>query len=66
MGSDGGPGVEVAGAVEAARASGLHIVLVGDEAQIAPHLGGNAEGVSDRITIRHTTQAITMHDAGLL
>lgn len=63
MGSDGGPGVEVAGALEALRASDLHVVLVGDEAQITPHLGAKAEGVSDRLTIRHTTQAITMHDA---
>lgn len=63
MGSDGGPGVEAAGALEALRASGLHIVLVGDEAQLKPHLGANAEGVSDRLTVKHTTQAITMHDA---
>lgn len=63
MGSDGGPQVEVAGAVEALSASGLHIVLVGNEAQITPHLRANAEGVSDRLTIRHTTEAITMDDA---
>ncbi len=63
MGSDGGPQVEVAGAVEALAASGLHIVLVGNEAQITPHLRANAEGASERLTIRHTTEVITMDDA---
>ena len=63
MGSDGGPEVEVAGAIEALSASELHIVLVGDEARITPHLRANAEGVSDRLTVRHCTEVITMHDA---
>jgi len=63
MGSDQGPHVEVAGALEAISASELHVVLVGDESKIEPHLRAMGKAASDRISIRHTTEVITTHDA---
>lgn len=67
MGSDGGPGVEVMGALEALRSSDLEVVLVGDEAKIAPHLDADGRGAPAdlrvRLTLRHTPEAITMQDA---
>lgn len=63
MGSDQGPWVEVAGAVEAMATSGLDVVLVGDESKIEPHLRAKGKGVSGSLSIRHTPEAITTHDA---
>ena len=63
MGSDHGPHVEVAGAVEAVAAAGLHVVLVGDESVIGPHLRAMGQASSGSISIRHTTEVITTHDA---
>jgi glycerol-3-phosphate acyltransferase PlsX len=60
MGGDHAPGPIVAGAVQAAQADpGLHVTLVGDQAQIEPHLQGAPSG---RIDIFHCTQAVTMEE----
>src|SRR5216683_1155805 len=63
MGGDHAPGPIVAGAVQAVAANpDLRVVLVGDRAQVEPHLGGATE----RIEIFHCTQAITMEETPVL
>src|SRR5437660_11850814 len=66
MGGDDAPGPIVAGAVHAVAAdSGLHVLLVGDRAQIEPRLQAGA-ALDDRLEIFHCTQAITMEEAPVL
>src|SRR5260370_42085873 len=66
MGGDCAPGPLVAGAVQAVTAdSGLHVLLVGDRAQIEPCLQAGAL-LDDRLEIFHCTQAITMEEAPVL
>jgi len=63
MGGDHAPGPIVAGAVQAVAANpDLRVVLVGDRAQVEPHLGGATE----RIEIFHCTQVITMEETPVL
>ena len=57
MGGDSAPREIVEGALIAAG-NGVSVVLVGDEAQIAPLVEGR--GVS--VSIRHARETITMHD----
>ena len=57
MGGDSAPREIVEGALIAAG-NGVNVVLVGDEAQIAPLVDGR--GVS--VSIRHASETITMHD----
>ncbi len=62
MGGDFAPGPIVAGAVRAvAKDPSLRVVLVGDQAQIEPHLAG-ADAVRDRLDVFHCTQVITMEE----
>ena len=62
MGGDFAPGPIVTGAVRAVgKDPSLRVVLVGDQAQIEPHLLG-ADAVRDRLDIFHCTQAITMEE----
>src|SRR5947209_19167472 len=66
MGGDHAPGPIVAGAVQAVAAEAdLHVVLVGDRAQIEPCLAA-AGGPSDRLEIFHCTQVVTMEEAPVL
>src|SRR6266700_4664084 len=63
MGGDHAPGPIVAGAVQAVAANpDLRVVLVGDRAQVEPHLRGTTE----RIEIFHCTQVITMEETPVL
>jgi glycerol-3-phosphate acyltransferase PlsX len=63
MGGDHAPGPIVAGAVQAALADPqLRVTLVGDQAQIAPHLTGDPS-VRSRINIFHCTQSIGMEES---
>jgi len=66
MGGDHAPGPIVAGAVQAiALDPELHVVLVGDRAQVEPCLG--PDGLSSgRIELFHCTQAITMEESPVL
>lgn len=58
MGGDNAPEAIVKGAVEAAETiEGLEITLVGDEAQIKPHLKNQTN-----VSIIHTTEMITSDD----
>jgi glycerol-3-phosphate acyltransferase PlsX len=63
MGGDHAPGPIVAGAVQAVATNpDLRVVLVGDRAQVEPHLGAAKE----RLEIFHCTQVITMEEAPVL
>jgi glycerol-3-phosphate acyltransferase PlsX len=62
MGGDYAPGPIVAGAVQAvANEPELHVILVGDRAQIEPCLP-SAGSSSGQLEIFHCTQAITMEE----
>lgn len=64
MGSDNHPRPDVEGAVLAAREYGVTIVLVGDEARVAPLLKElGAEGLP--ITLVHAPETLTMNDKGM-
>ena len=61
MGSDDHPGPDVAGAVQAAREFGDHIILVGDRAKIEAELASqNTSGLS--LEVVHASQAVSMED----
>jgi glycerol-3-phosphate acyltransferase PlsX len=63
MGGDNGPSVIVPAALDSAEKNpDLHLVLVGDEARLRAELRG-AEGRFDgRVTIRHATEVVEMHE----
>lgn len=62
MGGDHGPGVIIAGALQAARRWGLGIVLVGDQetvqAELAEH---DCTGLS--VAVEHASEVVGMHDS---
>jgi glycerol-3-phosphate acyltransferase PlsX len=61
MGGDHAPGPIVAGALQAAAARpDLHVVLVGDQAQIEPLTAGAPAG---RVEVYHCTQVVGMHES---
>ncbi len=61
MGSDNSPHSEVEGSIQAARAYGVSVILVGKEPVLAPLLkDAGGDGLS--IEIRHATQVITMDE----
>lgn len=63
MGSDQFPQPDVEGAVLAARDYGVEIILVGDEAKVAPVLAAHNPGALP-ITLRHAPDMLTMEDKG--
>lgn len=63
MGSDEFPGPDVQGAVDAARAYGVGIILVGDEAKIQPVLAATNPGTLP-IRVVHAPEMLTMGDKG--
>lgn len=66
MGGDHAPGPIVAGAAQAVAADPhLHVVLVGDRAQVEPHLPAEAQATG-RIELFHCTQAIAMEETPVL
>lgn len=63
MGGDHAPGPIALGAVQAVQKDAeMRVVLVGDQAQIEPHLA-SAQNVRDRIEVFHCTQVITMEES---
>ncbi len=61
MGGDHAPAATVAGAVQAARAHGLDVILVGDEARIQAELRKhNTRGL--RLSIIHASQVVGMDE----
>ena len=65
MGSDHAPEVEVDGAIQAVEEFGNDVILVGDEARIKRELSKHGFS-SDKLTIKHTSQVIDMHDPAAL
>jgi len=63
MGSDEFPGPDVRGAVDAARAYGVGIILVGDEKRIRPVLEAANPGTLP-IRVVHAEEMLTMNDKG--
>lgn len=59
MGGDLAPAEIVKGAAQGSKQYGVDVILVGDEAQIRPHLSAEA-AKSSSITIRHAAEAIGM------
>ena len=64
MGSDDFPTPDVVGAVMAAREYGIEIILVGDEARVAPLLAAQNPG-SLPIRVVHAPEMLTMEDKGM-
>jgi len=64
MGSDDFPTPDVVGAVQAAREYGVEIILVGDEAKVAPVLAAQNPG-NLPIRIVHAPEMLTMEDKGM-
>lgn len=62
MGSDNSPFSEVEGSVQAAKAYGVHVILVGKESLISPLLK-EAGGLGLPIEVRNATQVISMDEA---
>jgi glycerol-3-phosphate acyltransferase PlsX len=63
MGSDHYPQPDVAGAVLAAREFGVEMIIVGDEAVVAPALAAQQPG-SLPIRLVHAPDMLTMADKG--
>ncbi|GAM09988.1 phosphate acyltransferase [Geobacter sp. OR-1] len=62
MGGDNAPGVEVEGAVNAAREFGIPVTLVGDEDRIRAELSlHDSKGLD--ILIKHASEVVGMHDS---
>jgi len=62
MGGDNAPGVEVEGAVAAARRWNIPVVLVGDQPRLEEILSQHQTAGLD-ITIRHASEVVGMHDS---
>ncbi|MEQ8231087.1 MAG: phosphate acyltransferase PlsX [Gammaproteobacteria bacterium] len=63
MGGDFGPEVTVPAAVQAlARHPGLELVLVGDEARVAPLFSEHGLAGHERAAFEHAPQVVEMHD----
>ena len=64
MGGDHGPDTIVPAALESAgKYPNLHLVLVGDEASLRPHLQGADQRLGERIRIHHASELVEMHDS---
>ncbi|MCM2357065.1 MAG: phosphate acyltransferase PlsX [Geobacteraceae bacterium] len=62
MGGDNAPGVEVEGAVAAAREFGIAVTLVGDTDRVRQELAKhNCNGLD--IDVQHATEVVGMHDS---
>lgn len=61
MGTDNAPAVEVEGSIQAVEEFGYEVVLVGDKPRIEEELKRH-NYTGDKISIRHVTQVIEMHD----
>ena len=64
MGSEGAPRIEVDGVLSAVAASGLDVVLVGEEPRLRQALGEAGPGAPlERIQIRHAPDTVGMDEA---
>lgn len=65
MGGDNAPAIEVEGAIQAVQDFGHDLILVGDEGRIKKELEKHGFS-SDKITIKHASEVIEMHDPAAL
>jgi phosphate acyltransferase len=63
MGADGAPRVEVEGIVSAVREQNIDVIVVGDEPRVRAELDRLGASGEKKITVRHATEVITMHDS---
>jgi glycerol-3-phosphate acyltransferase PlsX len=63
MGGDHAPEMPVAGAILASNEDGIMCILVGDEAQIAPHLEKGSLRSPGMITVVHAPDKVGMHES---
>jgi glycerol-3-phosphate acyltransferase PlsX len=63
MGGDHAPKAEVEGSLRAARALGIHIILVGDKDVLRKELASHDDWRDLHIEIRHASERITMEDS---
>ena len=61
MGSDSAPHMEIEGAIQATKALGVHVVLVGNESVLVPLLKEKG-GSRLPIEIRHASQVVAMDE----
>lgn len=62
MGGDNAPAATVAGAVEAARRYGLHVILVGDREVLADHLAQH-DIAGLPVSVHHASQSVEMDES---
>jgi glycerol-3-phosphate acyltransferase PlsX len=62
MGGDNAPQAEVLGAVDAVRDSDVNVLLVGDEKRLQAELKIAGAEESDRLQIKHASEAVLMTD----
>jgi phosphate acyltransferase len=62
MGGDHAPAPEVAGAAAAVREADLRVILCGDREVLRAELERAGTRESERLTIRHATEVVGMHD----
>src|SRR6195256_1682735 len=62
MGSDRAPKPEIEGAIQAARHHGVHVLLVGNEAELRAELVGYPAAAGLPIEVVHASEVITMDD----
>ena len=62
MGSDRAPKPEIEGAIQAARHHGVHVLLVGNEAELRAELSGHPAAAGLPIEVVHASEVIAMDD----
>ncbi|WP_268921371.1 phosphate acyltransferase PlsX [Methylotetracoccus oryzae] len=63
MGGDFGPPVVIPAALECLTANpALSLILVGDEAQVAPLVGGTEQRFGARLRVHHASERVEMHE----
>ncbi len=63
MGGDHGPPVTIPASLAAlSRHPDLHLILVGDQPALEQELQRHGAGTNSRLTIRHTSQKVEMHE----
>jgi glycerol-3-phosphate acyltransferase PlsX len=64
MGGDHGPAVIVPAALDSLQDNPLlNLILVGEENSLNQHLKGNAARFSDRLSVRHASEVVEMHES---
>ncbi len=63
MGGDFGPEITIPASLECLNDNPeLKLILVGDAVNLNDRLGGNLSEFADRLTIKHASQQVEMHE----